>query len=350
MKKVLLFLPLILLILLVSCSTLSSNRAPSSVLATQESKLPPKTLTTIEISPTPINPLGELLYYKSLDTSGYNYLFYLPKELPKDQKIFIIIGPDYGQCSTCCDAEAATNNVEYFMNSYLSYAADHNFVLLFPIISNNCDDIRDQWVLHFPDYVFTDPKNSPFYRPDLKINSSIDSLQDSLQKDGYDVNEKVFIFGFSIGGLAANRYTLLQPERVQAFAAGGTAGDISMPQDIINGGAVSWPLGISNIENLVGIPFNQEAYLKIPQFYFLGDNDLENYHLAEQCAAGSDIYCYWQKYWGDDLVTAFTNQCNYLQGLAENITCKKYPGVKHEFTSDMRNDVFNFFDSVRDGK
>jgi len=311
--------------------------------------LTPTSTNIPTITPTPLHPLGKIVYHEGLGISGYDYFSYLPRTLSRDKKVYIAIGPQYGQCDTCCDVKGTANNVRYFMNSLLSYADTHDYILLFPVISNNCDGIRDNWVLHFPNYVFTDPVDSPFYRPDLKLNTSIYSLQELLRKDGYNVNEKVFIYGFSIGGLASNRYTLLQPERVQAFAAGGTAGDISMPVDNIQGVKLNWPQGINDFESLDGVPFDRDAYFLVPQFYFLGDNDFENYHLAEICNAGSDVACYWANYWGGNLVAAFRNQCAYLQELGMDVICQEYPGIKHEFTSEMYDDVFDFFDKIRAG-
>jgi len=301
-------------------------------------------------TPTPLHPLGKIIYHESAIPSEYNYFSYIPKTLSRDKKVYIVIGPDYGQCQECCDVEGTASNVEYFMNSYLSYADAHEYILLFPVISNNCDGIRDQWVLHFPNYVFTDPVDSPFFRPDLELNASIDSLQELLRTDGYNVNEKVFIFGFSVGGLAANRYTLLQPKRIQAFAAGGTAGDICIPDDNIQGVKLNWPLGTNNFEGLVGVLFDRDAYFKVPQLYFLGDEDLErSYDYLNLCSAGYDIYCFLVNYWGRDIVTAFRNQCAYLQELGMDVICQEYPGVKHEFTAEMKDDVFDYFDKIRTG-
>ena len=253
----------LLVIMMILLSSCGSNRLSGATLTPTptlpDTPISTPTLTNIPTTvptktPTPLHPLGRIIYHKSARPSEYNFFSYIPRTLSRNEKVYIVIGPQYGQCQECCDIEGTSNNVHYFMESLLSYADTHEYIFLFPVISNNCDGIRDQWVLHFPNYVFTDAVDSPFYRPDLKLNEAIDSLLDILQRDGYNVNEKVFIYGFSIGGLAANRYTILQPERIQGFAAGGTAGDICFPVDNIQGVKLNWAWGVNDFEILFSLP------------------------------------------------------------------------------------------------
>ncbi|NQU30603.1 MAG: SUMF1/EgtB/PvdO family nonheme iron enzyme, partial [Anaerolineae bacterium] len=306
------------------CASSTGAISPFTVTRTptpmQQAKASPTPGAHLTATPALNHPVGDIVYHERSDMSEYSYLSYVPDTLPKDEKVYIVIEPDFGQYndqSSCVEAGTA-QNVEFMLDAFSHYAEEHGYVFLFPIIPTNCDG-RDFWVLHMSNYVFTDPVDTPFYRPDLKLNANIDALQELLRKDGYIVNDKVFMFGFSNGGLFSNRYTLLHPERVEAIAAGGTAGEITMPEEEIDGVELKWFLGTSELESLTGKPFNRDKYLKVPQFNFMGDLDLKNYHLREGCAVNKDNnrlnYCYWVDYWGEDMVSAWRNQCAYLQNL-----------------------------------
>jgi len=313
---------------------------------------PSSTYTPISTNtPTaiPRHPKGSIVRHDIYESVGFEYFSYLPSNFPKDEMIYIVVNATYGQCVECCTQEDSANNAEYYLQFFQQYADKHKFALLFPAFPNNCDGFSDPWVLHFDDYVFVESTDSIFFRPDLKTNEYIDDLIKLLRSDGYTVADKVFVFGFSIGGHFANRYPLLQPDRVQAFAVGAVSGEISIPAESVDGFELKWFLGVSNYEEIVGKPFDQEEFIQIPQLYFWGDQDLEHYHLEEKCLLSptSLNYCYWRNYWGSDLVTALRNQCSYLGDIGLNVECKEYPGLDHDFYEEMRWDVFEFFDKYR---
>ena len=156
----------------------------------------------------------------------------------------------------------------------------------------------------------------------------------------------MLLFGFSIDGLLANRFSLLQPQLVEAFAAGGAAGEISLPMESIDGYPLRWWFGVNNIFDLTGEAFQPDLYREISQYYFWGDQDLEHYHLEEGCRTGSSEFCHWYSYWGQDLVSALRNQCSFLQENGYKVTCREYSGKEHDFYAEMREDVFLFFDQV----
>ncbi len=75
--------------------------------------------------------------------------------------------------------------------------------------------------------------------------------------------------GFSLGGMFAQRYALLRPERVQAVSAGHCGGTLILPQSTYNETVMNWPVGVSKFESLVGQPFNEEVYKQIPQYIYV---------------------------------------------------------------------------------
>ena len=306
-------------------------------------------LGVVLIPPTPtpilIHPKGKVVTHHKNQETGFEWFSYVPNSMKLNDDVIIVING-----FQCCCEEEQIGSTKGWLNNFSHYAEEYKFVFLFPAIPKNCPGESqglDRWSYHYPKYIFTTNPDYPFYRIDLKLNAMIDELMKILKEDGYDVHSKVFMFGYSIDSHHANRYSLIHPERVEAFAAGGTAGEISLPFDSLDGSPLNWWFGIANIEHLTKKPFNSEAYNDINQFFFWGEQDLANYHLEEGCRYEGGAFCRWYYYWGDDLVTALREQCSFLQDKGLNVVCKEYQGLAHDFYDTMRDDVFKLFDEIR---
>lgn len=289
--------------------------------------------------------LGKIISHDASNQTGFRWFSYVPESIDKAYPVYILIDASY---EGVCDSEkAAENALNQSINRFKEYAEMHKYVLLCPAIYKNCNSDVDEWVRHFPEYVLTDSSNFEFYRIDLKINAMIDELSDQLQNAGYNVMSKVFLIGFSIGGHFANRYALLQPNRVKAFAIGGLSGEFTLPEKFYQEYPMNWTMGINNFETLVGKSFQAGVYKQIRQFIFWGENDHFPYHLSEKCGWGISGYCHWVEIWGNNSAEALRNQCVFLQDLEYNITFKEYPNVGHEWTYQMLEDTFTFFEQFR---
>lgn len=185
----------------------------------------------------------------------------------------------------------------------------------------------------------------------------IDELTADLKRDGYQVPDRVFVEGYSSGAMFAQRYALLHLPRVKAIAAGQCGGNFTLPESSYQGYTLNWPVGISNLQALAGLSFDQASYREIAQFIYIGDLDTGE--------GGSTIV--WNRDWGpqymwesvdqlDFLKSHFgetdpvrlQNQIDYLNSIGyTNITFKLYEGVAHNFTGQMARDVMAFLDAQR---
>jgi hypothetical protein len=168
----------------------------------------------------------------------------------------------------------------------------------------------------------------------------VDELKLYLNQNELYVFDKIFIYGYSINGHFANRYSLLHPDRVQAVAAGGLSGLITLPFSSYAEREMNWYLGVNNFESITGLFFDFSAYENIPQYYFWGENDLFPYHLDEG-------FPEWVEVWGSNSVEALTNQCAFLSSQIPNATCHEYPGIGHDETSETIEDIFLFFEQFK---
>ena len=159
-----------------------------------------------------------------------------------------------------------------------------------------------------------------------------------LRHDGYNVADKVFMDGYSAGGMFAQRYALLHPERLMAVAGGQCGGSITVPD--VN---YDWPVGIRDFEDLTGVPFNQATYEKLPQLYYIGDLDNKN---STAHIGNPDVFTDAQimslfNLFGEEDPERLQNQVIHLKTLGyTNVYFKLYPGIRHEVTKQMIEEVF----------
>ena len=110
-------------------------------------------------------------------------------------------------------------------------------------------------------------------RLDLQLIAIIDNARTRLQEKGIRTDEKVLIQGFSASAMFANRFTALHPKRVKAATAGAPGGWAIAPLSNWSGKLLPYPIGVADLEELTGAPFDSIAYRSIPQLIYMGNLD-----------------------------------------------------------------------------
>lgn len=103
-----------------------------------------------------------------------------------------------------------------------------------------------------------------FYRIDLQVLNIIRDAKEKLSKK-VEINEKVFLNGYSSSGVFAQRFALLHPDIVDTLCVGGASGSIPIPIT-----ELEYPLGILDFEKITGMPFDLDAYSQIKFRYYVG--------------------------------------------------------------------------------
>lgn len=121
------------------------------------------------------------------------------------------------------------------------------------------------------------------------------------------------MFGFSGGGHFAHRFAILHPEKLWA-ASIGAPGSVTLldPER-------DWWVGVRNLAELFGRPFNAEALAKVSVHMVVGGADLETWEITH--AEGS-------KYWMPGANDAGNTRGERLRTLAKSF---ETAGVKVEF-------------------
>ena len=104
------------------------------------------------------------------------------------------------------------------------------------------------------------------------------------------------MWGFSASGMFANRFTALHPERVRAAAIGSPGGLPIAPVTEYTGVELDYPIGISDLFQLVGYSFDVESFKNTPLYFYLGDqntNDALPYNVTINTYIGTTPFFGW---------------------------------------------------------
>ena len=323
-----------------TCSTNISQSENINVIAlttnTPEEALPPTIESTITPSVTEVSfpnyPSGEIILHEAGGEGEYNYWSYVPKNLPSSEETYILLDISHPQIE---DYHDLTAQAKYNISMFVEISEKENFILLTPVIPR--DFSEGYYPQGINEYSLNPSTPFFFYRPDLKVNIIIDQFVKELDEKGYSVNKKIFVSGFSAGGMWANRYTLLHPERVKAAAIGSAGGWLTMPVYEFNGINLRWPLGLYNYLELTGNEYDKfDALKSVPMLIYIGDEDTESTYFSKY--PSHDLI----NIWGISDPDRFENQYKYLVDIGYDVSFKLYPNVAHRYTDQMILDVINF--------
>ena len=108
-------------------------------------------------------------------------------------------------------------------------------------------------------------------RPDLSVIETINKAKEIMQNQyKVELNDKIFLNGYSSSGCFAQRFSLIHPEIIDTACIGGASGSIPIPNTDLD-----YPLGIKNYEELFGKKFDIEEYKKITFDYYVGSLECE---------------------------------------------------------------------------
>lgn len=111
------------------------------------------------------------------------------------------------------------------------------------------------------------PKDDLLYRVDEQIVRMIAKTKNmALNEFGINLDNKIFLNGYSSSGVFAQRFSLLHPEMIDTVCIGGASGSIPVPSDDLD-----YPLGVKDYEELMGKKFDFEQYKDIKFRYYVGE-------------------------------------------------------------------------------
>jgi len=289
---------------------------------------------------------GELIFVESNSDQGFNYPYYLfiPERAPSEQELFVIIEPNNSgfvddDLQKHVEKAARTASKDFYLGNYVAQAL--KFPLLVPVFPRS----KTNWKIysHALDRDAILQKDNDLERIDLQLIAMFEDARSKLREMDYLTRDQFLLTGFSASATFANRFTLIHPDRVYATAAGGLNGLLMLPNDVLAGDELIYPVGTSDFTELLGQDFQSEAFKNTPQFYFMGaldDNDAIPYDDGYDSAERSLIY----KLIGE---TMQPDRWEYSQQkyreMEVNVKLITYPDTGHEHPDYVKKEVVDFF-------
>jgi predicted esterase len=292
---------------------------------------------------------GGPFYHAPTNDIKYSYYYYIPESALQRNPVRILL---YAHSSPKFDRY--TQMEEYVCNVEIPrikpYCEKYGYAAVIMVTPRNfgpCPDYKmntqsmvkwtmfdNQW--DKPDYEF-------YKRPDLVFVKVIDEFIEYLRSNGYKPYSKVFMTGFSNGGMQSNRLPILQPNRIAATAIG-AAGAFLYPLNSFKGTTLNYPVGVNDVALIAGSSYSLNAFKKIPHFVFVGICDNNDPVPNDDCY-DSDEADIINANFGSKPVARAQRFSSYLKSIGMRADWKLYT-VCHDYTEEMLEDTFKFFDSV----
>ena len=186
-------------------------------------------------------------------------------------------------------------------------------------------------------------------RVDLQLVAMIDDALERLEAMGHQMDRRVFMMGFSASGAFTSRFTIIHPDRVKAAAPGAPGSWPTAPLAAWEGTPLRYPIGVADLHELVGRPFDLETFRTVPHFIYVGDQDandgldVRGMTMAERNQVRALLN------WPADLIQA--NRWPLAKAMYDSVGADArfvvYPGIGHTITPSMLEDIKEFFRAHR---
>lgn len=256
---------------------------------------------------------------------------------------FVLITPSTlkdGQTLVMESNNLETNNIQSLLKQALGVGKDLNDILkgsdpiLIPILPSKS-----------PNAPYYQQLSAEYFqngeRPDLDVVEAINKAKE-IMRNQYNIqlNDKIFLNGYSSSGCFAQRFSLIHPELIDTACIGGASGSIPIPNKDLD-----YPLGIKNYKELFGKRFDIEEYKKIIFDYYVGslecetkssDRTDENGDLSPMHdmsyfdkSVPTDVGETHRKNLGQDMFERAKNTVEILRNIGINISHKIIPNIAH---------------------
>ena len=150
-----------------------------------------------------------------------------------------------------------------------------------------------------------------------------------------DSHGRVSIAGFSAAAMFANRFAVLHPRRVRAVAAGSPGGWPIVPDP---SPLLTYPAGTSDTSRWTGRPVDLRALQWVRFFFFRGEQDHSG-ALGFRDSFSAEQESFVRARFGETLEERWRNAERAYHRAGLSATFRVYPGVGHEWTTAMDDDV-----------
>lgn len=336
----------LLVLLISSCTPLLPNVTPTNIISSTPTPTLLVPTTTPTQKPTPLpTPVGPIEIPANPEKGfKWSYFLYVPSKVSGGH--LLVVPNNTGRFD---DFGVIKQRTLENMQGRLSWANELEVPLLVPIFPRFGDDsdgtiasqylgrgsLEKSWQNKYPDIA----------REDLQLVAMIDDARERLVSLNIEVDNKIFIEGYSASAMFTSRFTILHPDRVQASVFGGHGWAI-VPVDKWETISLPYPYGTGDIEKLTGTPFNLEEFKKVAIFAYMGEADDNGWALPWYIGEGqnpSSYYSGFKKKFGAS-AKELTDSANQIyQELNSSAVFTVYPNQNHQSAFMHDSEILKFF-------
>lgn len=126
-------------------------------------------------------------------------------------------------------------------------------------------------------------------RLDVQLLAMLEHARRTLLEESIATHPQVILFGMDAEGVFAHRFALLHPTRVKSLVAESVAGFVTLPITHFGTEPIPYPVGVSNLDVLVGYAFDKKSFLETPMLLLMKEND------PVDSLSDSTMYAPWQQ-------------------------------------------------------
>jgi beta-lactamase regulating signal transducer with metallopeptidase domain len=286
----------------------------------------------------------DILLIEAQEETGFNFPYYLfiPSEIDKDRQVYMLV--ETNNSGTVSD-DLEFHQTKALMLTKRSHANRMAKRLGVPLLVPTFPRPKTNWWIytHALDIDTLEIEEGKLGRIDLQLTAMIKHAQGLLRVNGFTIDDRIFMHGFSASAKFCNRYSYLHPEMVKAVAAGGVNGLPTLPVRRWNDCELPFPIGIAGIERFIDGPFNEEAFRQVAHYIYMGSLDrndtLPSRDAWREGEAGIIKRALVEKMMPDRW--ELSRKIYQQQKLPAQLVT--YNGVTHAIKSEMLDDVVDFF-------
>lgn len=290
------------------------------------------------------------LFIPAKPEDGFNYPYYLyaPKPTNESDRPIMVQPNNTGQPTDnfTRHREAAEGVVDNDLPRLLSDAM--HIPLVVPVFPRpESEPVSGLTYIQYLDTNTLKLDDGPLERVDLQLLAMVDHARNLLRELDVPLNDKIMLNGFSATGNFVNRFTALHPDKVQSVSAGAFNGTAILPIEEAKGHTLNYQIGIADLEELTGEPFDEDSFVEVPQLLYMGTDD-ENDTIPFEDAWGYgnqreialDVY-------GEDMQEDRVPYCESVyEDIGADAEFKLYDGVGHEQSIEIQEDILDFHEAA----
>lgn len=132
-------------------------------------------------------------------------------------------------------------------------------------------------------------KPEAFIDIDEQLIKMIKFANEYLRKYGYNMEDKVFMNGFSASGTFVDRFATMHPEIVRAYAGLAAGDSFVLPIDKLEGHNLILPLGVSDYQKATGRTFSLKDYNSVARILQMGEKDTNDVMKYRSCFGKDEL-------------------------------------------------------------